>query len=237
MWEGAGNLTKKCGICTLHRHAQPDAHKTITDIPCFSSSITKISASEHGCSVFWPAAKDLACVVHKIMRKKRNAANDSEIYQESSAIRGLPVYHIVGFSRPEEFLLYHPPSSVRSSIPSLELELEMQMLSRVLKPPNVLAAAGAVSSRPPRRHCLLFLCSFGTYGKSPSVKYIFQYDLISDPDPELFSYLSDLKQKSNYGFLHTDQTDQFFLYIFIYLLEKYKAIGGCQLLDLLVYYG
>ncbi|XP_066360111.1 uncharacterized protein [Miscanthus floridulus] len=101
------------------------------------------ASEDDGCAVYWPEATDLACVLHKIMRKKRNAANESEILQES-AIRGLLIYHLVGceaqFRRAEdEFWVYIPRSSVASSLRSLELE--MQMLSRVLKPPSVLAAA------------------------------------------------------------------------------------------------
>jgi len=98
------------------------------------------TASEDRYAVFWPGAKDLARVAHKIMRKKIIAANDSDIVQEC-ALHGLLICHLVGnearfFRRPPRFL----------DLEMQSLELEIQMLSRVLKPPSVLAAAGASPS-------------------------------------------------------------------------------------------
>ncbi|XP_039824301.1 uncharacterized protein LOC120686190 isoform X2 [Panicum virgatum] len=90
-------------------------------------------------TVYWLGAKDLARVVHKIMmRKKRNEANDSDIVQKC-AFHGLLIYDLVT----DIFGLRRP---MRLVPPLLGLEMqslgsEMQMLSRVLEPPSVLAAA------------------------------------------------------------------------------------------------
>jgi len=94
-------------------------------------------------TVYWPRAKDLARVVHKIMmRKKRNEANDSDIVQEC-AFHGLLIYDLV-----IDNSLYPRLHSVP---PLLGLEMqslgsEMQMLSRVLEPPSVLVAQGPLGT-------------------------------------------------------------------------------------------
>jgi len=94
-------------------------------------------------TVYWPRAKDLARVVHKIMmRKKRNEANDSDIIQEC-AFHGLLIYDLV-----IDNSLYPRLHSVP---PLLGLEMqslgsEMQMLSRVLEPPSVLVAQGPLGT-------------------------------------------------------------------------------------------